>query len=178
MLARCGGENKMDLTQNELDQLRTAMNAELDRLIAARKPEVKQWPQVGDRVYTCTSLGDVVAYSFCGSMALPAIDRYLEIGNAFKTEAEAERLVEALKVQAELRRMPGVVAHERSKNIWFIGHSFGDFLVMYNHHSPVSAVCGVYFCDEYSAQYAFDKIGAKRLQLWLDDYLQTPIGGE
>lgn len=164
----------MDLTQNELDQLRTAMNAELDRLIAARQPEVKQWPQVGDKVWFPANGGVNYAIFNLGETHF----FWLQCDHFSKTKKEAERRVEALKVQAELRRMPGVVAHQRNKNIWFIGYSFGDLCVMYYHTNPMSAFCGVYFLDEHSAQSAFDKIGAKRLQLWLDDYLQTPIGGE
>ena len=159
----------MDLTQNELDQLRTAMNAELDRLIAARKPQVKQWPVAGDTYYFDDAFAGVNRLEFMHA----SYDGYrISTGNFFKTQAEAERRVEALKVQAELRRMPGVEWAGR----YGIGlsHNSAGFSATRSMLPNVS-ICGVWFSTKSQANYAIKTIGQERLQIWLDDYLQTPI---
>jgi len=166
----------MDLTQNELDQLRTAMNAELDRLIAARKPEVKQWPESNDTFFCFEHDGRVSSYTWYGHECDIGI---LSIGNAFKTRAEAERRVEALKVQAELRRMPGRTAPPNTdgRKCWGIVVSCGGCSTVSFLHSAneLTPVCGVFFSSKEYAELALSTIGQGRLQLWLDDYLQTPI---
>lgn len=174
----------MDLTQHELDQLRTAMNAELDRLIAARKHEVKQWPQVGSTLFAITSSGDVVKYEVGASMPGDVLDEFTSIGNVFKTRAEAERRVEALKVQAELRRMPGVVTPVFNHSDYFaiisrqtIGeHGEQCHAIWIDKTGHVClAVAGVWFETKQHADDALYKIGRPRIELWIDDYLQTPI---
>jgi len=165
----------MDLTQNELDQLRTAMNAELDRLIAARKPEVKQWPVAGDTYY----FDDAFAGVNCMEFMLASYDGHrINTGNFFKTQSEANRRVEALKVQAELRRMPFITDPAEERNAWFLCHIAGAFAAKHNATAITDAIAGVFFESGKAAKYALDTIGQERLQLWLDDYLQTPIGGE
>lgn len=165
----------MDLTQNELDQLRTAMNAELDRLIAARKPEVKQWPQVGDLVFSITLGNDgVCVYQH----HMTSNDFYWHaFGAIFKTRAEAERRVEALKVQAELRRMPGSIDWADARYGIGMNHNSVGFSATRS-TLPTASICGVWFSTKSQANYAIKTIGQDRLQIWLDDYLQTPIGGQ
>ncbi len=168
----------MDLTQNELDQLRTAMNTELDRLIAARKPEVKQFPSENDKYFHTWGDGDIDYTNWHNDR--PDRKR-LSVGNAFKTRAEAERRVEALKVHAELRRMPGVVSWERGVIKFAIqpdSKCTDDFTVVQGTFwCPCAVACGVFFESEKAAAHALHTIGQERLQIWLDDYLQTPIGG-
>lgn len=162
----------MDLTQNELDQIRTAMNAEIDRLLAARKPVVKQWPQVGDEYFYVSTSGAEDHATFRDISS----ERFMiGVGNVFKTRAEANRRVEALKVQADLRRMPGV----EWAGLYGIGlsHNSAGFSATRSMLPNVS-ICGVWFSTKAQANAAIKTIGQERLQLWLDDYLQTPIGGE
>ena len=170
----------MDLTQNELDQLRTAMNAELDRLIAARKPEVKQWPQVGDEHFYITVVDGCLVVESESTEKCDLL--WNELGVIFKTRAEAERRAEALKVQAELRRMLGVVAWQKGSYQFAIQLNAKDTSEFTFVHGsfwcPCAVVCGVFFDSEKAAKYALNTIGQERLHLWLDDYLQTPIGGE
>lgn len=164
----------MDLTQNELDHLRTVMNAEIDRLIAARKSEVKQWPQDGDAYFYVFGSGTVSAGKWEN---LRQEQDALSIGNVFKTEAEANRRVEAMKVQAELRRMPGVCRWD--SNSYFISFCNGDDMPKIRQSgsftSMTAAIGGVWFEGPVYAKSAIETIGQNRLQIWLDDYLQTPI---
>lgn len=146
---------------------------------ASEPEQADEWPKVGCRAWFVGVEGDVDYVYFDND----SHDKdAMAIGNCYRTEAEARRHVEALKVQAELRRMPGRCAPPDDGGpkycIDFDGAPIG-FRVHFAGFTGAEllAVAGVWFATEKAAQHALDTIGQSRLRLWLDDYLQTPMEG-
>lgn len=130
-----------------------------------------EWPQVGDVFFVVLSDGVIYKDEWEES------DKAQQsIGNVFKTRAETERRVEALKVQAELRRMPGKCNF--SNSAFGVIRSKKCFYSSQGWDTATHSMAGVWFQTKDQADNAINTIGQERLQLWLDDYLQTPIGGE
>lgn len=139
----------------------------------ASEQEQDEWPQLLDNVFWCTGCGEVMWEKWEGSRTQHLM---LDVGALFRTEAEARRRIEAAKVTAELRRMPGRCAHDGIERAFCVfARLHGVFTAELHCSCPGVAVAGVWFATEEAARHALDSIGQERLRVWLDDYLQTPI---
>jgi len=166
----------MNYTNEQLDEARRVGIEAIDAHLAKLKEvATKPWPQVGDVYLWMDSIGDAITHNWVGS----SLDQgRLAIGNCYRPEhrAYAERHVEAMKVQAELRRMPGVC--QRNAHAWFIAaREDGDFALLTNCCFLTDPMAGVFFRSESEIKHAIDTITPRRLALFRDDYLQVPIDG-
>lgn len=159
-------------TENYLDQLRT--------MAAAIEPEaVKGWPQDGDTFYAADMAGSIGKFSF--SPAGQCHRDLKVIGNMFRTEALVCRHVEALKVQAELRRMPGrcgAPSAGKPVNSFCIVKYPDELFSAQSWGLQNAAIAGVWFATKEAAQHALDTIGQERLAVYLADFLDEPMGDE
>lgn len=175
----------MNLTpeqQKQRDELLADMEKMRQRIESFCTPEpVKsEWPQNNDGYLTIGDYGDISRSIWvCHDVDYSR----LAVGNVYRPEhrAYAERHVEALKVQAELRRMPGVCAYSDGSNMsgcycidWVGGFFKVSGFLKRQDHSMV-AIAGVWFKSFIDAEQAIVKIGEDRLALFRDDYLQVPI---
>lgn len=141
---------------------------------ATEKPQADEWPKMNDEYWFLYPDGEPDTSSWDA-------DNYdmdaMAIGNCFRTKAEAIRHREALKVQAELRRMPGrcdFKPNEHNFGVMVDGKSFWIGRCSSTSYSTLS-IAGVWFESKEAAQHALDTIGEERLGVWLDDYLGKPI---
>lgn len=157
--------------------------AELEKMAQEHEAQVvtdkaDEWPQIGDAYWVVDFDGDIFKCAFANSVYE---EERLATGNCFRTEAEAIRRLESLKVQTELRRMPGRCAFEHASGEQFFIYfdEFGCcFEVGRNESCEISrndAIAGVWFATIECACHALDTIGQERLRVYLDDFLQTPI---
>jgi hypothetical protein len=170
----------MNYTNEQLDEARRVGIAAIDAHLAKLKAvEPNTWPQVGDRYYFINSSGEDGPATWQND----SVDKCrLSIGNVYRPEhrAYAERHVEARKVQAELRRMPGVCAPPDGTEVRYSideessGFTVGESKVRF---CWMIGVCGVWFMTRSAAQNAIDTITPRRLAIFRDDYLQVPIDG-
>lgn len=182
-------EKHLALVENQISACKEAFAAamavatnERDHIaaqIAAIEPEaVKEWPQNGDGICCVLACGDIAHSHYDESSGdWDAV----AIGNVFRTEALALRRVEALKVAAELRRMPGrCAAPDGGPAKFCIDFDAGRFRVL-EHHAPSFcsiAIAGVWFATKDAAQHALDTIGQDRFAVYLADFLDEPMGDE
>ena len=170
-------EEQIATTENYLQQLRT--------MEAAVEPEaVKEWPQDGDTVWLLqmdlTNGQYVLRQHQFGSFICGAA--LLKAGMVYRSAAMARRRLEAMKVAAELRRMPGRCGPPNNGNAWCVrysggGEGFGPdcFSMDYNGHF---ALAGVWFSTEDDVHHAIETIGQDRLGVYLADFLDEPMGDE
>lgn len=148
----------------------------------ASEPVHDELPTDGD-VYWCLTDSPIhpVGYFEVTHTRHHADFSRIATGNCFRTKAEAIRRREALKVQAELRRMPGRCAPpDDGEPKYCIDYDDWRNFRVYRSVSighAMLAAAGVWFATEEAARYALDTIGQDRLRMWLDDYLQTPMEG-
>jgi hypothetical protein len=160
-----------DLAES-LERLRDAMPVETEA--------VKEWPIKGDHFWSI----DVSGAILCSAWGWPTdCDERASIGNVLRTKAQAERHVEALKVAAELRRMPWRrgAPNPKGRAAWAIICDqdvgfYADYFGTNKTHTY--AIAGVWFESRAAARHAIDTIGQDRLRLWLSDYLDEPMGDE
>lgn len=145
-------ENNMNNLTIDLDTLTDEAKAQIKAWVAdGNKP--KEWPQEGDRYYFVASYGEITPYPFEGSCVVDTGNR--DMGNCFRTEAEAIAYREHLKVCAELRRL----ADGNNAYLYYLNREVRVHFVGWtgNRHLPYM------FASVESAQNAIDTIGEKRL---------------
>jgi hypothetical protein len=149
------------------------MEKELAELKASVVAQSLEWPSVDDSYWTIIAHGAVLTYRFCDD----EFDRdILKIGNIFRTEEEAERGVERLKVLTQLRNLAkaawgGVQPTWPSEmEKWYVQYFHGrcEWLVSYTCHIETPGI--VYFPSEKSIRDAIKTVGADRMMLLLDDW--------
>lgn len=157
------------------------LEKELAELKASVVAQSLKWPSVDDSYWTIQAHGAVLTYRFYD-------DKFhrdmLEIGNIFRTEEEAKREVERLKVLTQLRKLAKAAWGEVQCN-WQIASN--KWCAKYTHERRewfVSYSCGVetpgvvYFPSEKSTHDAIRTVGADRMMLLLEDWTTSMKGEE
>lgn len=159
----------------DMDALRTRVEQFCG---APNNQDDKPWPQIGDE-YLSIGISGLIFDNIWSNDAND--NKKIAIGNAYRPENRkyAERHVEAMEVQAELRRMPGVCAPPDGPIIrWgILQKSTSEFYATCtnNPSHAVHSLCGVWFAEQMQAEHAIKTITPKRLTTFRDDYLQVPI---
>lgn len=117
----------------------------------------------GDTYYCIFSDGDIVDH--CWKDLLIHKDR-LSIGNAFKTEEEAEFVAEKLKVLHELETLGRPFKYCRDNCYIAFDADDGDIIFFHNNNYQ-SKYCNCYFDSEDEAREAVKKIGEDRIKRYL-----------
>lgn len=173
----------MEASKTALMQRIEEMERQLVELkAAASEPVQDEFPKVGRSYWCLTDSPNYPDGHFLAHHTNHHADfSRIETGNCFRTEAEAIRHREALKVQAELRRMPGRCGPpDDGEPKYCIDYDDWRNFRVYRSVSighAMLAAAGVWFATEEAAQQALDTIGNERLKQWLDDYLQVPVEG-
>ena len=142
--------------QMEINSLKQRV-AELEQQ-AKREQE---FPQYGDTYWCINKYGGVSketwdGYDFEKDM--------LVIGNGFRTEQEAEFVVEKLKIEAELRKFsrPFIEGEDN----WYM--ALGDAFETYYMNDSIDPIQGVIYFDSLkSAHQATGEIGAERIKKYI-----------
>lgn len=116
----------------------------------------------GDTYYTLDSNGDTLTTAWFNS---ESDEQRLSIGNAFKTEKEAEFMVEKLKVLHELQEL-GRPYRLGAEN-YFINLYKGVALTIGVDYSYQRFYFGSYFDTNVEVQQAIEKIGEDRIKKYL-----------
>lgn len=140
--------------------------------VVVEKNKIKVWePSLGDLYYYINSNGDIkISYYNTRS-----IDKRC-IGNFFKTDEEAEHMVEKLKVIKELRDFAlehndeeiDWVDNEQDK--WAICYDIEDKEIAYESGKKIKSVpFNVYFATEQDCERAIKTIGEDRIKKYYFD---------
>ena len=160
--------------KTEIEKLEAAIaaaNKKLAELKAADAAQAeKAWPQVGDTYFFVDGDGDVVESQW-GNYLIDA--SRMNIGNVFRTVAEAEHEIDRRKVLTGLRKL----AKASGKRDWADKNQTryrlvyeADAMRWAHRGNQIERTQGtVYFATEESAQAAIETIGADRLMLLLED---------
>lgn len=160
-----------------LQQELAALRKRIDELEAQAKTEATDsWPKIGDTYFFVDGDGDVMDSQW-GSDLFDA--SRMNIGNVYRSVAEAEHEIERRKVLTELRRLAktswaGVKidwpdAAQYKWQIRFVhGAADGGKFGAINWYA-VQHQSAVAFATQEAAQSAIETIGADRLMLLLED---------
>lgn len=138
---------------------------ELEKELLELKEQVKEqqeFPQSGER-YWYSNGGGMVNSCFWKSEQFD-LNRY-RIGNMFKTEKEAEIVVEKLKVEAELRKFSKPFVDDND-NYFIEINSYYNYLAIHSNDSYRTQGT-IYFESMEIANEAIDAIGADRIKKYL-----------
>lgn len=124
--------------------------------------EEKDVFNVGDLYYYILTNGEIGS-NYWKDRLLDS--KRLSIGNAFKTEKEAEFMVEKLKVLHEMRELGRPYRFGTENH--FIALYRGVSITIDTDYSYQSCYFGVYFDTSEEAQKAIDKIGEERIKKYL-----------
>lgn len=131
--------------------------------------EESKWkPSLGDLYYYINSNGDI-KFSYYNTRS---IDKRC-IGNFFKTDEEADHMVEKLKVIRELQDLSNIklnMSNFKNNKIYFISYEFTEnrIVPLFNNISR-SIPFNVYFSTKEDCEEAITKIGKERLERYYFD---------
>lgn len=140
--------------------------------VVVEKNKIKVWePSLGDLYYYINSNGDI-KFSYYNTRS---IDKRC-IGNYFKTDEEAEHMVEKLKVIKELQdfaienRDEEIDWYDKEQDKWAICYDIGDKEIAYESGKKIKSVpFNVYFATEQDCERAIKKIGEDRIKKYYFD---------
>lgn len=132
----------------------------------------KVWkPSLGDKYYYINSNGDI-KFSYYNTRS---IDKRC-IGNFFKTDEEADHMVEKLKVIKELQdfaienRDEEIDWYDKEQDKWAICYDIEDKEIAYESGKKIKSVpFNVYFSTKEDCEKAITKIGKERLERYYFD---------
>jgi len=135
----------------------------------------KAWrPEQWDRYFAIDSNGDTLQDVFETTLPLD-IDRF-NLGNCFRTEEEAEHMVEKLKVISELKNF---VLDNNEEKIDWVNSNQGKYTLVYDHeYQDVDVDCyyytqclssNIYFTSKEIAQSAINTVGKDRIKKYYFD---------
>ena len=161
----------MNPTTEQLEAAIAAANEKLAELKAADAAQAeKAWPQVGDTYFFVDGAGGVVESQWDSDLFDAS---RTNIGNVFRTVAEAEHEIERRKVLTELRRLAKASGKttwpNRVKNNYRLAYNVSENRWGLECSSIVRTQGAVYFHTEAAAKTAIETIGADRLMLLLED---------
>lgn len=141
--------------------------------VVVEKNKIKVWePSLGDLYYYINSNGDI-KFSYYNTRSIDK-RRICNIGNYFKTDEEADHMVEKLKVIKELRDFAlehndeeiDWVDNEQDK--WEISYKDSNVEPICNNYYRAQAF-NIYFASKEIAQEAIKKIGEDRIKKYYFD---------
>ena len=164
----------MNPTIEQLEAAIAAANEKLAELKAADAAQAeKAWPQVGDTYFFVDGAGGVVESQWDSDLFDAS---RTNIGNVFRTVAEAEHEIERRKVLTELRRLARESRGDEKADwsnsaqskyrLHFDYYTKGWYASFCNATQQQGAV---WFATEQAAHAAVETIGAERLKLLLED---------
>ena len=163
----------------EIEQLEAAIaaaNEKLAELKAAEAEAEKAWPQYGDTYFFVGGACDVVESQWDSDLLDTS---RMNIGNVFRTVAEAEHEIDRRKVLTELRRL-AKASWGGTKIDWTDDTQY-KWQIRFVHDAADGGKLGatnwlaiqyqsaVAFATEQAAKAAIETIGADRLMLLLED---------
>lgn len=151
-----------------------AVNIEMEDALAedwevVEETKSKVWkPSLGDLYYYINSNGDI-KFSYYNTRS---IDKRC-IGNYFKTDEEADHMVEKLKVIRELQDLSNIkfnMSNFKNNKIYFISYEFTEnrIVPLFNNISR-SIPFNVYFSTKEDCEEAITKIGKDRIKKYYFD---------
>lgn len=147
----------------------TIENALADDWEVVEETKSKVWkPSLGDKYYYINSNGDI-KFSYYNTRS---IDKRC-IGNFFKTDEEADHMVEKLKVIRELQDLSNIkfnMSNFKNNKIYFISYEFTEngIVPLFNNISR-SIPFNVYFSTKEDCEEAIKKIGEDRIKKYYFD---------
>lgn len=153
--------------KKECEQVFSSMTAEIDSRIAElekSKQISRRWkPENKEEYYYIADNGEIALSHWTNY--LTDNTRYA-IGNCFKTEEEAEFMVERLKVLAEMREYADDEQEWEYDNChWHIGYNPNTECIKVGYFIFTKNIpFNIYFSSEEQAQKAIDAIGEERLK--------------
>lgn len=153
----------------ELENLKAELAALAGRIAAletVEQPEA-EWPKIGDTYFFVDGDGDVMDSQW-GSDLFDA--SRMNIGNVYRSVAEADHESERRKVLTELRRLAKASWNKEPVSCAYFSLRFtregGPKVCIYSY--PRRELGVVYFATEKAAEAAIETIGADRLMLLED----------
>jgi hypothetical protein len=161
----------------EIEQLEAAIEIATKRLTelkaAGATHAEKAWPQVGDTYFFVDGDGDVLDSQWDSDLRDTS---RMNIGNVFRTVAEAEHDIDRRKVLTELRRLARESWGKEKPNWsniyqdkWFLYYDHEAKKWSTNNRLTCRGQGCVYFATREAAEAAIETIGAERLMLLLED---------
>ena len=139
-------ENKIKELSDEIEKLKVEKNNE-------------PWkPKDGDKYWLISHIGYVVQVRWLGD---DYEDDIYAIGNAFRTQEEAEFRVEQLKVEAELRRFAR--PFDEDERNWAIIFDVDEKEIIIEDERSYQS-CNIHFASEEIAKKAIDTVGEDRIK--------------
>lgn len=140
--------------------------------VVVEKNKIKVWkPSLGDLYYYINSNGDI-KFSYYNTRS---IDKRC-IGNFFKTDDEADHMVEKLKVIKELQdfaienRDEEIDWYDKEQDKWAICYDIEDKEIAYESGKKIKSVpFNVYFATEQDCERAIKTIGEDRIKKYYFD---------
>lgn len=130
------------------------------------EPNNRWQPKRNEKYYFVTS---------CGNVGYDDFDCYIDenrvnFKNAFKTEEEASKILEKIKIINQLQELSNIKFNENQKSKWCIFYDFdkNELTCIYNRcckHSPFE----VYFASEEDCKKAIETIGEDNLKKYYFD---------
>lgn len=133
----------------------------------------KVWkPSAGELYYYINSKGEI-KFSYYNNRSTKDKRRICNIGNYFKTDEEADHMVEKLKVIRELQDLSNIklnMSNFKNNKIYFITYDFTEnrIVPLFNNISR-SIPFNVYFSTKEDCEKAITKIGKERLKKYYFD---------
>lgn len=138
--------------------------------VVVEKNKIKVWePSLGDLYYYINSNGDI-KFSYYNTRS---IDKRC-IGNFFKTDEEADHMVEKLKVIKELKELSNIKFNMsdylKNNGIYYIAYDFTQnrIVPLFDNISR-NIPFNVYFSTKEDCEKAITKIGKERLERYYFD---------
>lgn len=138
--------------------------------VVVEKTKIKVWePSLGDLYYYINSNGDI-KFSYYNTRS---IDKRC-IGNFFKTDEEADHMVEKLKVIRELQDLSNIkfnmIDYLKNNKIYYIAYDFTQnrIVPLFDNISR-NIPFNVYFSAKEDCEKAITKIGKERLEKYYFD---------
>lgn len=138
--------------------------------VVVEKNKIKVWePSLGDLYYYINSNGDI-KFSYYNTRS---IDKRC-IGNFFKTDEEADHMVEKLKVIKELKELSNIKFnmsdYVKNNKIYYIAYDFTQnrIVPLFDNISR-NIPFNVYFSTKEDCEKAITKIGKERLERYYFD---------
>ena len=137
----------------------------LKQRIAELEEQVKgeqEFPQYGETYSYINTYGGVEGDIWEGHFAERNM---IKIGNFFKTEEQAEFVVEKLKVEAELRKFSRPFEYGKFNHYLFLDIDGDSFRTDFTSYCPPQGA--IYFESEEKAQQAIKSVGKERVKKYL-----------
>lgn len=156
----------------ELENLKAELSALAGRIAAletVEQPEA-EWPKIGDTYFIVDGDGDVTDSQWVSDLFDAS---RMNIGNVYRTVAEAEHEIDRSIVLTELRKLAKAsgafdwVNPTQSKYRLVYDAKDQNWVVECNQIARTQGA--IYFATEQAAQAAIETIGADRLMLLLED---------